>query len=120
MHWLELAENVQNKTNSVETNTDDDTNTTTTTNTNTNDTGNQQNNNNHNNENNNNTIYRRKSINSDENSLSNNIGTNEIPKIVGKLGRLESNQYFSLKQNGSICENAFREQTRSVDEAMDQ
>lgn len=105
VHWLEMAQNGQNKTNS----TDDDA-----------DENKQANNNNHS-ESNNNTIYRRTSLNTDESSIGNPIGANEIPKIVGKLGRLESHNYFQFKQNGSICENQFREHTsRHIDEAMDQ
>lgn len=54
---------------------------------------------------NNNNIYNRSGINADEST--NGIINNDIPKIVGKLGLLESPNYF--KQNGSICHTIARE-----------
>lgn len=54
---------------------------------------------------NNNNIYNRSGINTEEGT--NGMINNDIPKIVGKLGQLESPNYF--KQNGSICHTIARE-----------
>lgn len=90
VHWLDLAQNVQN--NRKETPADEtdpvDTESKAT--------------------NNNNNTYR---TGNNEDSISTtsgaavNGGVNEIPKIVGKLGRLDSRAYFQ-SINGFICENS--------------
>lgn len=114
-HWLQLAQNAQNRSNSCNTaaNTAGDDSALVSTNRNDNE-------NNLNNNNNNNTIVytsRSPSLTSEDNIISN--GTNsEIPKIVGKIGRLSSPNVFPPKQNGINCENfATRDHTQ---EAMDQ
>lgn len=89
--WLELAQNVQNKPNHE----NSDAKATNI---------------------NNNSIFNRSAIHNDE---TNNGSISEIPKIVGKLGRLESHNYFQFKQNGSICDALARDHS-TEDEAMDQ
>lgn len=96
-HWLQLAQNAQNRAASCNA----------ATNTNTSESSTQtaigQNDNDNNlNNNNNNIVYTRSpSLTSEENVISN--GTNsEIPKIVGKIGRLN---VLPPKQNGINCEN---------------
>lgn len=101
-HWLELAQNVQNLPNIGDQNDDTDKKPATMIN--------------------NNSIYNRASavgLNNpaDASESSNGITNNDIPKIVGKLGRLESHNYF--KQNGSICDTIIRDYGTS-DEVMDQ
>lgn len=97
--WLELAQNVQNKPNRSEKPSDDDPSDADPTKII-----------------NNNNIYSRPAINAEERS---NGAINDIPKIVGKLGRLESHNYIQFKQNGSICDTITRDHATS-DEAMDQ
>lgn len=125
MHWLKLAQNVQNAMNLIETST-----TTTTTTTN------------NSREpksvapsdvarhktvscNNNNPINQRRCSGGncgcgDEMTISNNGVINDIPKIVGKLGRMDSNSYFQFKSNGIINETLTQEHATKVDDAMDQ
>lgn len=97
-HWLQLAQNVQNRSSSCNT-----------TGTNTNDTITlvpaNKNDNDDNNLNNNNIVNnnRSPSLTNDDHIIFN--GTNsEIPKIVGKIGRLSSPNIFPPKQNGINCE----------------
>lgn len=122
MHWLKLAQNVQNAINLIETST---TTTTTTTskelqsatsggrervsnvNINNNDPINQR-------------INSGQSGCVEENITSINGTVNDIPKIVGKLGRLDSNSYFQLKSNGMISENLTRDHAAQADQAIDQ
>lgn len=118
MNWLKLAQNVQNAINLIETST-----TTTTTTTDSKDKRSSmpddKQRENSVNINNNNPIDRRMS--SDENNVSNNGTANDIPKIVGKLGRMDSNSYFQFKSNGIISETLTRDHTVAhVDGAMNQ
>lgn len=85
---------------------------------------------NNNNETDNLKIISRTNVNSEESTISvvsSNGGINEIPKIVGKLGRLETHNYLQFKQNGSICDNLHKfsssitkDPTPNNNEAMDQ
>lgn len=120
MQWLKLAQTVQNAMNLIETST-----TTTTTTTQSKDKksafpGDKERANNININNNNPVNQRRASGCADEIVISNNGIINDIPKIVGKLGRLDSNSYFQFKSNGIISENLTRDHATQVDEAMDQ
>lgn len=124
--WLTLAQNVQNKPNlcNTETATNDSSTLVSTSNNNNNINNNTKLNNNDNNLNNNNNnniiiTSRTPSLGHDENTISCSNGTtNDIPKIVGQIGRLNSQNYFQLKQNGLNYENfATRNHTQ---EAMDQ
>lgn len=109
-HWLQLAQNVQNRTSSCNTGT------------NTNDsitlvpTSKNDNDNSLNNNNNVINNNRSPSLTTDDNIICNgtNNANNEIPKIVGKIGRLSSQTIYPSKQNGINCENF------SSREAMDQ
>lgn len=125
MNWLKLAQNVQNAINLIETST-----TTTTTTTDSKDQRSSMPGDNEReksvNINNNNPIDRRMSSGNsgcaDENNVSNNGIANDIPKIVGKLGRMDSNSYFQFKSNGIISETLTRDHTVAahVDGAMNQ
>lgn len=103
--WLQLAQNVQNNSNlcNTETSTNESITLVSTSNSN-------KLNNNHNNLNNNNEldVSNRTSSNDDSNTICNGINS-EIPKIVGKLGRLSSPNFFQLKQNGLNCEYSTRD-----------
>lgn len=99
-HWLQLAQNVQNKSNLCNTDTSTNESLTLVSSSNNN---NLNNNDNNLNNNNNTIVFSRSSSNEDNNTISN--GTNsEIPKIVGKLGRLNSQHFFQLNQNGLNCD----------------
>lgn len=122
-HWLQLAQNVQNRSSACNagSNTNNDSMATTTTTTtlpaskDDNDDDDEDNN-----LNNNNTIVnnnRSPSLTNEDNIICN--GTNsEIPKIVGKIGRLSSQNIFSPKQNGINCESFSPRDL--AQEAMDQ
>ncbi|XP_031627073.1 dual 3',5'-cyclic-AMP and -GMP phosphodiesterase 11-like isoform X2 [Contarinia nasturtii] len=111
-HWLQLAKSVQNRTSSCHntgTNTNDSI---TLVPTSKNDNDNSLNNNNNVVNNN-----RSPSLTNDDNIICN--GTNsEIPKIVGKIGRLSSQTIQPAKQNGINCENFSTRDHKQ--EAMDQ
>lgn len=117
-----MSQNVHNAINLIETST-----TTTTTTTSSKDLkstlpGDNERGNNFNN-NNNNPIYQRISSTSscgDENNISSNGAISDIPKIVGKLGRFDSNNYFQFQRNGIISDKLTRDNTTHVNEAMDQ
>lgn len=113
-HWLQLAQNVQNKRNTG-TSTNDSI-TLVSTSSNANDKLNMDNNLNNNN---NNTItYSRSSSQASDEFISNGTN-NDIPKIVGKLGRLSSQNFFLTKQNGLGSSENFA--TRDLtQESMDQ
>lgn len=124
MHWLKLAQNVQNAINLIETST-------TTTTTTTSASKDLQSTNSGDKErvsdvntNNNDPIKQRISGGQsgcvEENNTSINGAVNDIPKIVGKLGRLDSNNYFQLKSNGMISENLTRDHAAQADQAIDQ
>lgn len=108
--WLELAQNVQNRAAcNAGTNTNDSI---TIVPSSKNDNDNKLNNNN-------NIVNKNRSLSlpNEDNIICN--GTNsEIPKIVGKIGRLSSQNLFPPKQNGVNCENfSTRDRTQ---ETMDQ
>lgn len=116
--WLQLAQNVQNRTSScnASTNTDDSM---TLVSTSKNDNDNNLNNNNNMMNNNKSTpLPPTPPLTHDDNIICN--GTNsEIPKIVGKIGRLSSQNIFPPKQNGINCEK-FSTQDLKQHEPMDQ
>ena len=120
-HWLQMAQNVQNRSSSCHagsnTNNDSMTMTTTTTLPASKDDNDDDEDNNLNN---NNTIVnnnRSPSLTNDDNIICNGTN-NEIPKIVGKIGRLSSQNIFSTKQNGVNCESFSPRDL--AQEAMDQ
>lgn len=113
-HWLQQAQNVQNRSSSC--NTEQNTNNESITLV----SANNKNDNDDNTFNNNNNIVnnnRSGSLTHEDNIICN--GTNsEIPKIVGKIGRLSSPNIFPPKQNGINCESfSTRDHTQEV---MDQ
>lgn len=114
-HWLELAQNVQNRSGSCNSGTNTSGASITLVPNSKND------NDNDNNLNNNNMIVnnnRSAALTNEDNIISN--GTNsEIPKIVGKIGRLSSQNIFAPKQNGINCE-TFSAARDLKQEAMDQ
>lgn len=111
-HWLQMAQNVQNRSSTCNTGTNtNDSITLVSANKNDNDDNNLNNNNNIVNNN------RSASLTNEDNIICN--GTNsEIPKIVGKIGRLSSPNIFPPKQNGINCESF--SQRDVAQEAMDQ
>lgn len=119
-HWLQLAHNVQNRSSSCNvapnTNKDSMTMATTMLPASKDDNDDDEDNN----LNNNNTIVnnnRSPSLTNDDNIICN--GTNsEIPKIVGKIGRLSSQNTYPPKQNGINCESFSPRDL--AQEAMDQ
>lgn len=124
MHWLKLSQNVQNAINLIETST-----TTTTTTTSPSkelqsaSPGDKERVSNVNINNNGPINQRAHSGQSgcvEENNTTINGAVNDIPKIVGKLGRLDSNSYFQLKSNGMISENLTRDHAAQADQAIDQ
>lgn len=94
-HWLKLAQNVQNRSSSCMSSDDSDDSPTLVPRSCKND--------NDNNLNNNNTIVNnnRSATLTNEDNIISNCTNSEIPKIVGKIGRLNSSQnIFAPKQNG--------------------